>query len=302
MRHARIRTFSLLLFLGVSCSQEKRTDREAAPAPAASQPAPAQAEEASAEGPPAAPAEAPQTPVRRTVARRAPKPARPAAVQAAPPARTIAETAPAQAATETAAAPAAGLELPAPAPAPVAPAVGPSAPPAPVYATVTAGTRIAVRFTRPLSTAESVTGDRFEAVIDSDVSAGNHVVFPKGTPVFGRVIQVERSGRVQGRASMSLTLTEVRPEKQSCIVKTETLNFEAESTTRKDAVKVGAGAAIGSVIGAIAGGGKGAAIGAAIGGGAGTGAVLATRGKEVEFSPEDRLTFTLNEELQIRIR
>jgi hypothetical protein len=171
-----------------------------------------------------------------------------------------------------------------------------------VYVTLPAGTRVPVRFTKSLSTAESQTGDRFEAVIDGDLSAGGHVVFPKGTPVYGRLIEVERSGRVEGRASMSLTLDEIRPEQQSYTVKTETLNFEAESTVKKDAVKVGAGAAIGSVIGAIAGGGKGAAIGAAIGGGAGAGTVLATRGKEVQFSPEDRLSFRLDEDLQILFR
>ncbi len=59
------------------------------------------------------------------------------------------------------------------------------------------------------------------------------------------------------------------------------MTFEAESTTKADVAKIGAGAIGGAIIGAIAGGGDGAAKGAAIGGSAGTGVVLATRGREV---------------------
>jgi hypothetical protein len=47
------------------------------------------------------------------------------------------------------------------------------------------------------------------------------------------------------------------------------------------------------LIGGIAGGGKGAAIGAAVGGGAGTGTVLATKGKDLHYPPETKITFTL---------
>src|SRR2546421_12336847 len=55
------------------------------------------------------------------------------------------------------------------------------------------------------------------------------------------------------------------------------------SSTKDDAVKVGAGAGIGAIIGGIAGGGKGAAIGAIIGGGAGTAGVLTQRGKDISL-------------------
>ena len=55
----------------------------------------------------------------------------------------------------------------------------------------------------------------------------------------------------------------------------------------------------GAAIGAIAGGKKGAAVGAAVGGGGGTAAVLATKGKEVEYPAESRLTFTLAQDASI---
>ena len=88
---------------------------------------------------------------------------------------------------------------------------------------------------------------------------------------------------------------------QTYPLQTEILTFEAESTKKKDAAKVGVGAGIGAVIGAIAGGGKGAAIGAAVGGGAGGATVLATRGNEVKFQAEDELSFVLTREVTVKL-
>jgi hypothetical protein len=83
-------------------------------------------------------------------------------------------------------------------------------------------------------------------------------------------------------------------------VNATSLSFQAESTKKQDAAKVGIGAGIGAAIGAIAGGGKGAAIGAAVGAGAGTGSVLATRGKDVTLDPEDRHTFVLKSDFRLQ--
>ena len=69
--------------------------------------------------------------------------------------------------------------------------------------------------------------------------------------------------------------------------------------TGRDAKVIGGTAGVGAIIGAITGGGKGAATGAAVGGAAGTGAVLVTKGKEVDYPAESRLTFTLDRELTV---
>jgi outer membrane lipoprotein SlyB len=101
---------------------------------------------------------------------------------------------------------------------------------------------------------------------------------------------------------MSLQLTGLTVDKQTYPLHTEILSFEAESTQKKDATKVGVGAGIGAVIGAIAGGGKGAAIGAAVGAGAGGATVIATRGKEIKFDPEQRLNFVLRDDVTIKLQ
>ena len=74
---------------------------------------------------------------------------------------------------------------------------------------------------------------------------------------------------------------------------------EAEATKGRDAGIIAGGAGIGAAIGALTGGKKGALEGGAIGGGAGTAAVLATKGKEVEFGSETRLNFTLDRPAQV---
>ena len=67
----------------------------------------------------------------------------------------------------------------------------------------------------------------------------------------------------------------------------------------RDAGVIAGGGGVGAAIGAITGGKKGAATGAIIGGAAGTAAVLATKGKEVEFDSETKLTFTLDKPVQL---
>ena len=124
-------------------------------------------------------------------------------------------------------------------------------------------------------------------------------VLAKGTPIEGKVVAADGAGRVSGKGQMSLTLTSATVRGKTIALNTKTHSEEAESTKGRDAAVIGGGAGVGAAIGAIAGGGKGAAIGAAVGGAGGTGAVLATKGKEVEYSAESRLNFTLEQEVKL---
>jgi hypothetical protein len=177
----------------------------------------------------------------------------------------------------------------------------PPPPPRPTTATVEEGTVLEIRLTDSLTTASNETGDRFQGVLDRDLVAGGKVVAPRGSTVVGRLTEVVRSGKVQGRAVMSLTLNEIRTAQNSYSIATNTITIEASGTQERDAKTVGAGAGVGAVIGAIAGGKKGAAIGAAVGGGAGTAGVLLTRGKEVEFDPEQKFSFRLERDTEMRL-
>ena len=160
--------------------------------------------------------------------------------------------------------------------------------------TIPAGTPFHVRLNEGVSASKSEPGTTFSASLADPVVVNGKTVLPQGARVVGRVVDARESGRVKGRATLSLVLTSVERNGKSVPVETQTYVGVAKSTKKRDAGVIGGAAGVGAVIGAIAGGGKGAATGAAIGGAGGTGAVLATRGEDVHYPPETRLTFVLS--------
>jgi hypothetical protein len=177
----------------------------------------------------------------------------------------------------------------------------PPAKPQPRYATIPGGIVIQVRLQDPLDSGVNLTGDTFRAILDRDIEVGGVLVAPRGSTLDGKISHSERSGRVEGRAAMSLQLTALHIDRRMYPIQTQILSFEAASSQKKDVGKVGIGAGLGAVIGAIAGGGKGAAIGAAVGAGAGGATVLATRGNEVKLESEKRLDFSLQRDVSIQL-
>jgi hypothetical protein len=172
----------------------------------------------------------------------------------------------------------------------------------PRYATIPSGAELQVRLQDALDSGVNQSGDEFRAILDQDLQVDDLVVAPRGSVVQGKLSNVVRSGRVQGRATMSLQLTSLLIGKEAYELQTDIIAKEAASTKKKDATKVGIGAGLGAAIGAIAGGGKGAAIGAAVGGGAGGATVLATRGNELHFDVEQKFAFVLSREVKIKLR
>jgi len=164
---------------------------------------------------------------------------------------------------------------------------------------VPAGTRLRVALTDAVSSDRSRAGDSFMGVLAEPIVIDGETVFEKGTKVRGLVVDAKGSGRVKGRASIRLTLTEIVRAGDPLNISTKPYSAVAESTKKRDAAIIGGGAGLGAAIGALAGGGKGALIGAGIGGGAGTGTVLATKGKEIHYSPETRIPFTLDHSVEI---
>jgi hypothetical protein len=182
-----------------------------------------------------------------------------------------------------------------------APEAAPAAAPKPkdVYQpapriTIPAGSKLRVSLIDGLSTDNSSSGDQFLASLADPVVVDGKTLLEKGTKVRGRVVDVAGSGRVKGVASISLILTDIVKNDKNIAISTKTFAAEAETTKKRDAGIVAGAAGAGAVIGAIADGKKGAGLGALLGGGAGTGAVLATKGEELRYPPETRLTFTLD--------
>ena len=175
-----------------------------------------------------------------------------------------------------------------------APAPPPPPPPKPATFVIPAGTAIAVRTTTAMSTKTSQTGDSFAGSLAEPIVIDGVVVARRGSAVSGAVVNSDPGGRVKGKASLTVDVKSIRTtDGQAIPVSTSAFAQEATSAKKKDALKIGGGAALGALVGGLAGGGKGAAIGAAAGGGAGTGLVLGTRGNAAVIPAESVLHLTL---------
>ena len=293
MSHAKYAFLAILLFAFAGCariSQENAPQQEPASAqPTPVQPAPQQL------APESAPQPAPPAVTSPAATQKAP--ARAAVTRSEQRARS---TTSAPAVETTAAAPSSGTAALEGSQAQQAPAQ--SRPREPRVLAIASGTTIPIRLQEALDSGVNQTGDTFSAMLDKDIEVNGSIIAPRGSVVEGKLSKVLRSGRVEGRAAMSLQLTSLTVGNQSYPLQTEILTFEAESTKKKDATKVGVGAGLGAVIGAIAGGGKGAAIGAAVGAGAGGATVVATRGKEIKFDAEHRFNFVLRNDINIKLQ
>jgi hypothetical protein len=219
----------------------------------------------------------------------------------APPPATIAAPAP-EPARETAAvappppAPVEPAPVPPvrPEPEPVTPAPRSETLPEPHKVTLNAGLILPVRLVDGLSSERSVPGDTFTATLDKELVVDGFVIAERGARVEGKVVSVDRAGKVRGVAALAVEVTRLRTsDGQNIAIQTDSFERRAQETHKHDAAKVGGGAALGAIIGAIAGGGKGAAVGAATGGAAGAGGVLLTRGEEVRLPSETRINFRL---------
>ncbi len=117
-----------------------------------------------------------------------------------------------------------------------------------------------------------------------------------------RDVNCGRSDKVKGRAALTLELDSlVDASGEERHLDTQPLRFEARSTKKDDAVKIGGASGVGALVGGIVGGRKGAAIGAGVGAGAGTGVVLTTRGVEVVLESGTQLGAVLMSDITVEL-
>lgn len=176
----------------------------------------------------------------------------------------------------------------------------PPPPPPPNRVTIAQGTLLSVRLGETLSSERNMAGDTFFATLDQPLVVDGFVIAERGARAEGKVVDVDKAGRVKGLAHLSIELTRLHTsDGQIVSIRTTPFSKEGPSSKKEDAAKVGVGAALGAAIGAIAGGGKGAGIGAGVGGAAGAGDVMMTRGKAAELPVETRLSLRIESPVTI---
>jgi type IV secretion system protein VirB10 len=172
---------------------------------------------------------------------------------------------------------------------------------------VTTGTAIPVELVNKLSTKNLKDGDSIYARTVYPITVNNQIVIPVGSSVHGKIKEVERPGKVKGKASLTLSCqTLVLPNGVTMPIygslgSSDSGNREGEATIKGDSSKgkdVGTAAkagATGGILGSVFGGGKGAAVGA---GGAALGSVLLTRGQDLTLDKGTVIEVVLDQPLE----
>jgi hypothetical protein len=153
----------------------------------------------------------------------------------------------------------------------------PPPPPAPEYVdlTVPSDAVLGLQIERTVSSELARVEDKVDARVTRDVRVSDRIAIPAGSTVHGSVSEVDRGGRVKGKARLAIRFhTIVLADGTQLALKTEPVVREGQSPGGESAAKIGGAAIGGAILGAILGGGKGAAIGGAVGAGGGTAAAM----------------------------
>ena len=189
----------------------------------------------------------------------------------------------------------------------------PVTPPAARYYTVSANQTIRVRMEDTITSRNARIGDRFRTTTVDPIYAGGIEVIPAASTIIGRVTSVKRAARKSKAGTLGVefislqlpngttraingSLTDVTGENNSY---DEEGQVTGRSSTKRNIVFIGGGAATGALIGAIAGGGKGAGIGAGVGAGLGVAGAFFSKGKEAEVKPGTEFGVILNQSISL---
>ena len=167
--------------------------------------------------------------------------------------------------------------------------------------TVPAGSVLPLTLDKTLASNVNRLEDPVQARLSQPLAVGNVEVIPSGSRVEGVVSEVQQSGKVSGRARLSIRFNALVVQDRRYDITTMSLTREAQGTKKRDAEEIGIPAAGGAIVGALIGGKKGAGIGAAVGGGAGTAYVLSQPGKEVKLGAGERVSVRLAQPVTIRV-
>lgn len=169
-------------------------------------------------------------------------------------------------------------------------------PPVPATLTIPAGRYLTVRTLNVISSDRNQPGDFFSATLAEPLVIDGYVVAARGQTVNGRIVDIEKAGRVKGVSSLRLELTEIHTvDGQQIPFHSQLVYRKGDTSVGRDAAGIGTTTAVGAAIGAGVGGGFGAGMGAIGGAVVGTIGVLSTRGRPTIVYPESLLTFRVEQ-------
>src|SRR3974377_640358 len=137
--------------------------------------------------------------------------------------------------------------------------------------TVPAGTRVLIRTIDPIDSSKNKAGYRFTASLETNLQADDVVIAPRGTTLYGKLVEASSAGRFKGSSELELELTDIVINGTAYPLLTSTYEIKGKGEGGNTTKKVLGGAGLGALIGGLAGGGARAGVGASAGraGGAG---------------------------------
>jgi len=157
---------------------------------------------------------------------------------------------------------------------------------------IPSGTLVSVRLIDSIDSERDRTGDEFRASLEDPITIGDDIIVPKRADARVRLTTEKSSGKLTGKAELTVELVSITINGKKVPVSTSTVAEYSGSQTGSTVKKAAVVGALGAVIGAIAGGGKGAAIGAGSGAAVGAGSGVFMKGQKVKVPSETLLTFT----------
>jgi hypothetical protein len=167
--------------------------------------------------------------------------------------------------------------------------------------TIPAGSKIPVALKHAISTKSAREGDAVYAATTFPFVLNDKVLVPAGTYVQGKIVHVQRGGRLHGRSELLIHFTtliypsgytvmlpgsvENVPGAEKTGIKDEEGTIRQDSQTGEKVGTVAKTAGTGAVVGGLSRGGKGAAVGAGIGGAVGAAIAMLSRGADVRLDP-----------------
>jgi hypothetical protein len=165
--------------------------------------------------------------------------------------------------------------------------------------TIPVDSPVTVRMIESVNSETARLGQTFRASLDDPIYVNGQVVVPRGADVLTKLVEDRQSGKIEGRTVLKLALQTITINGTPVEVTSNDVQQESSSRGARSAKVIGGTAALGALIGGLAGGGKGAAIGAGSGAAVGTGAEVLTSGQKVKIPSETRLTFRLQNPVQL---
>jgi hypothetical protein len=166
-----------------------------------------------------------------------------------------------------------------------------------VSLTAAPGTPLTVRVAAEINSGKAQAGQRFQGNLDADLVADGRVLAPRGTKVYGRVVEAKAGSGLGGKPSLTVELTDIEVGNRVVALGTQPVEFTGEG--KKAGRKIVGGAALGAGIGGIIDGGSGAAVGAGIGAVTGVAAAASSPGNQIAITAGTALEFRLTRALVI---